>query len=244
MKRISALGFVTAAVTVCLAMASPATGAPLLLNGGFEAGFANWARADQLGSDGTFFQQSGTLSPINGDLVPAPSGGLNAAMSDGQGPGSHVLYQDFLVDSTSGTLSFDLFIGNRAGDFFTPSAATVGLDFSTPAINQQARVDILRSGTDPFSVASSDVLLNLYQSGVGDPAVSGYTTFSIDVSALLAANLGQTLRLRFAETDNLAPFQMGVDNVTFDSATPVPEPASLVLLGTGLVALRARRRRS
>ena len=54
-------------------------------------------------------------------------------------------------------LTFDLFIGNRAGAFFTPSPAS--LDFSTPVLNQQARVDILRVGTGPFSVSSSDVLL-------------------------------------------------------------------------------------
>jgi len=136
-------------------------------------------------------------------------------------------------------LSFDLFLGNRGGAFVTANPATVGLDFSTPALNQQARVDILRSSANPFSVAASDVLMNLYQSRPGDPLVSGYNTLSFNLSPLFAANAGATLRLRFAETDNLAQLQLGVDNVSLDA---VPEPAALVLLGTGLAALWIRRR--
>src|SRR6185369_1034687 len=97
-----------------------------------------------------------------GDPVPAPPGGATAAMSDAQGPGSHVLYQDIVIPAVvpSATLSFDVFVGNRANAFFTPST----LDFSTPALNQQARVDILAGGTDPFTVAG---LQNAFQTMVG-----------------------------------------------------------------------------
>jgi hypothetical protein len=73
--------------------------------------------------------------------------------------------------------------------------------------------------------------------------VFGYTNFTFDLSLLLAANAGQTLRLRFAEVDNIFPFQLGIDNVSLDQpAAVIPEPASLLLLGTGLVALTWRRR--
>ena len=74
--------------------------------------------------------------------------------------------------------------------------------------------------------------------GFSDPA--GYRTISTDLTALFAAHLGETLRVRFAETDNVAELQAGVDNV---SIVAVPEPASLMLLGTGLVALFVRRAR-
>jgi len=49
-----------------------------------------------VGSEGSFFSQSGSVSPINGDPVPPPEG-TKAAMTDAQGPGSHVLYQDFVA---------------------------------------------------------------------------------------------------------------------------------------------------
>jgi hypothetical protein len=89
--------------------------------------------------------QLGTLSPVNGDTVPAPPEGVRAAMSDAQGPGSHVLHQDVVIPPLvpSATLSFDLFVGNRDSAFFTTPAT---LDFSTPTLNQQARVDIHGGG--------------------------------------------------------------------------------------------------
>ncbi len=230
---------VTAITLILTAAAVHAT--PLITNGGFESGFAGWTRVDALGSDGTFFLQTGTTSPVNNDPVPPPPEGTQAAMSDGGAAGSHVLYQDFVVPSSAGSaaLSFDLFIGNRASDFFNPSPAS--LDFGINAFNQQARVDILLVGTDPLSVAGTDVLLNVFQTNPGDPLVSGYTTYTANLSSLLAAYAGQTLRLRFAETDNVFSFQLGVDNVNLT----VPEPTSILLLSTGLggLLLTTRRRK-
>ena len=157
-----------------------------------------------------------------------------AAMTDGQGPGAHALYQDFVVPASGGsaTLNFSLFVGNRADGFYTP--ATPSLDFSTPELNQQARVDIMRP-VDPFSVAAPDILLNVYQTSPGDALVSGYTALTADLTALFAAHPGETLRLRFAETDNVFMFQLGVDDVDLD-VVPVPEPALLLLMTAGMVA--------
>jgi len=228
-----------AVVIVCVATGN-AQAANVVNNGGFESGLSGWTRADQLGSDGTFAIQTGTASPVNGDTVPAPPEGLRAAMSDAQGPGSHVLYQDIVIPAVvpSATLSFDVFVGNRADAFRTPST----LDFSTPALNQQARVDILAGGTDPFTVAG---LQNAFQTMVGDPLVSGYTHHTVDVTSLLNAHLSQTLRLRFAEVDNVFTFQLGVDNVALDvgASQTVPEPASWVLMVTAGLALAWRQRR-
>ena len=151
--------------TLVCALSSPAM-AGLITNGGFESGFSSWTRTDQLGSEGTFALQTGTTSPVNGDPVPAPPGGTTAAMTDAQGPGSHVLSQSFTVSAPvlAAMLRFDVFVGNRAGMFVSPST----LDFSTPALNQQARVDILLGSAGAFSVLPADVLLNAFQTNPGD----------------------------------------------------------------------------
>ena len=76
---------------VCLVASGVANATPLILNGGFESGFTSWTRLNQLGSEGAFSLQTGTVSPVNGDPVPPPPGGMFAAMTDALGPGSHVL---------------------------------------------------------------------------------------------------------------------------------------------------------
>src|SRR6266446_2360442 len=227
-----------AAVLLGLAATSSVHAIPVIANGGFESGLTSWTRVDQLGSEGTFFSQSGTASPVNGALVPAPPEGTMAAMTDAQGPGSHVLYQDFAATAGGAALSFALFIGNRASleGGFPGFATPASLDFSTPTLNQQARVDIIKNTADPFSVAASDVLANLYQTKAGDPLVSGYNTVTTDITALLAAHVGETLRLRFEETDNVSTFQLGVDAVRFDQVQ-IPEPASILLFGAALALL-------
>ena len=209
------------------------TGAQLIKNGGFEdngGSFTSWTHVNESGGSGDWYIQSGTSSPISGFQVPPPPGPTHAAMTDTFGPGSHVLYQDFTipVDVTSGTLSFNQFIGNRAGAFYTPAS----LDFNGPP-NQQARVDIIKTSANVFSVAPSDVLLNIYQTKPGDPLVSGYTPQTTDLSSFLVTHAGQTVRLRFAEVDNQLFFQFGIDDVSLT----VKETGSVASGGYGGVAL-------
>ena len=188
----------------------------------------------------TFALQTGTTSPVNGDPVPPPPGGTTAAMSDAQGPGSHVLSQSFTVTAPvlAAMLRFDVFVGNRATAFFSPNT----LDFSTPTLNQQARVDILLGGAPAFSVLPADVLLNAFQTSPGDPLVSGYTHHTVDVTALINSHLGTPLTLRFAEADNVFTLQLGVDNVDIDVGA-VPEPSSWLLAFWALLAMGLVRRR-
>lgn len=235
----------TACVSAALACAlSAPVRAQLITNGGFESGLAGWTTADQVGSDGSFFAQTGTTSPLNGFAVPAPPEGTRAAMTDAGAGGSHVLYQDFTVPNnvTLGTVGFSLYLNNAAGAYFTPAH----LDWAATSqaggtiLNQQARVDIITTSADPFSVAGGSVLQNLFQTTALTPPVMGYNPFLIDITALLQAHLGETLRLRFAETDNVNFFNLGVDNV---SLTPEAGTLALLLVGGALVVSRSRRAR-
>lgn len=228
--------------TASALIALPCAAGELLINGGFEAGFTGWTRADQLGSEGTFALQTGTASPALGLPVPAPPGGSSAAMTDAEGPGSHVLYQDFTVPVAIGTnyvLSFSLYLNNYASTYYVPSPAT--LDFSTRALNQQFRADITSTSADPFSVDVGDILQTLYSTQPGDPPESGYNLISTDVTALLAAHTGQTLRLRFAEVDNVDIFNAGVDDVSLTDQAAVPEPSTIVA-GVGVAGILLVRR--
>ena len=159
-----------ALIAAVLAAGASTAKADLIVNGGFESGFTGWTVTNQAGGSGNWFIQSGTLSPTSGFTVPAPPGPTHAAMTDQPGPGSHALIQSFTVPVGSPTviLSFDWFVGNRAGAFATPNS----LDF-TVSPNQQARVDILTAGAGAFDLGAS-VVDNVFQTHVGDPLVSGY----------------------------------------------------------------------
>ena len=50
---------------------------------------------------------------------------------------------------------------------------------------------------------ANDIVQSIYLTQPADPLVSGYTTITADLSALFAANGGQTLRLRFAHVFNV-----------------------------------------
>jgi hypothetical protein len=228
-----------------LAGATPlATHADLLVNGGFETGFTGWTRGDSLGSDGSFHLQTGALSPVNGFPIPTPPEGLAAAMTDAFGPGSHVLYQDFLVPTpvTSAVLEFSMLINNGGDDFYSPST----LEFSGLDLNQQARVDVMLTSADPFSTEASDVLLNVYQTQPGDLLFSDYTTIQSDLTSLFQAHPGETLRLRFAEVDNVLFFNLGIDDVSLRVTHVVPEASTWlvmpVAIGLAAVSLRQRRK--
>src|SRR5687768_9055602 len=202
--------------------ASPVPGpgqSELVVNGSFETNdgvgtkvFAGWSSVSAAGGDQTGFRvQTGTVSPPVEFPAPAPPAGNFTAMSAQAGPGAHVLSQAITIPANSSAqLSFKLFVGNRAGANFSPPTLSHSGD-----ANQQFRMDIM-SPTAPVDDVGTGVLLNVYQTQPGDPLVFGaYITVTADLSAFS----GQTVVLRFAETDNQLWYNAGIDDVSVIATT-------------------------
>jgi Bacterial Ig-like domain (group 3)/Fibronectin type III domain len=200
-----------ALVLACSALAFSASAYELVNNSSFETNggagsgtFASWSTFDQAGSQGGFKVQTGTTAPLTPFTVPPPPGGSFTAMSDQPGPGGHVLYQDVAIPAgVTANLSARIFVLNETAEFSTPAS----LDY-TVVPNQQARFDIV-SPASPIQ-DTAGVLQNLYKTQVGDAPMAAYTTINANVSAYA----GQTIRLRFAESDNIQGLNFGVDLVS------------------------------
>jgi hypothetical protein len=238
--KLNLLRAVCPAVLIAASAGGSARAASILLNGGFESGFANWTLVDEPGGALAGWQiQTGTLSPVNLITVPAPPQGTHAAMTDAGGAGSHALLQSFTVaPGFLTTLSFNLFVGNRAA-FFNPAS----LDFNTIP-NQQVRIDILTGAT----TAANAFSLSAVADNVLDPTAdtAAYVPYSFDITSVVGA--GGTFTLRFAEVDNQNIFNLGVDNVAIVTGPlGVPEPASqlpVAIVVALLIFLAAMQRRA
>jgi hypothetical protein len=208
---------------VCLFAAHAALAASpnLVVNGGFEqnggAGtdvLTGWTTLNS-GSGGWFAQTGMFAQPktygCTDESVDPPPEGTFAAMTTMSFSGSHILYQDIAIPHDAGTvtLSFDLFLFSESRYH-----AAADLDYHGPE-NTQFRVDIM-DPTAPVTDVGSGVWLPLYQSRTGDSQYAPYHTYIYDISAFA----GKTIRLRFAEVDNVSCLNAGVDDVQITVAPP------------------------
>jgi hypothetical protein len=218
--------------------ATQATAGELLVNGGFETGtFAGWTVTDLAGSFGGssfFIDTPGTTTPLSGNATSAVgSGGLFYAVSDQDGPGTHVLSQSFSWNKV-GTLnlSFAMFANDHDGGPFDAG----GLDH-TLGPNQHVRVDILTAAASVFDTGAGvvqSIIAPMVDPQANNP--NPFTNYAFDLSGLAAGSY----QLRFGEVDNQLYLNMGVDNV---SLTQVPAPGTLALFGLTLGILGFLRRR-
>jgi MYXO-CTERM domain-containing protein len=228
----------TSALLLLAGGISTSSAAQLLTNGNFETGdFTGWTSNVQAGSSGSrFIDTPGTTSPSSGSATPANAGGGSFyVVTDQGGPGSYSLIQSFTIPSTPSSviLSFEMFNQTSVG-----SANAGTLDYAGSA-NQHARVDILSAAALPFETGAG-VLQNYYLGNDGAIPRPSYTSYSFDITSLVSTP--GTYQLRFAQVDNQGIFQQGIDNVSINFTTAVPEPSAALLGGLALAGMLRRRR--
>lgn len=197
--------------------------AQAVVNGGFETGdFQGWTVFQQPGSGGNWFVYSGNSVPG----LPSPPVGNFAANTEQGAPSSQILFQDIFVPVGAEALCSVIVYYNSSEDFVIGPGLAYALD-----ANQQARIDIISTDADPFTVAAG-VFLNIFQTLPGDPQQLGYTTLNFDLSPFA----GDTVRFRAAEVDNLGEFNFAIDELTCGGG--VITPTEIPTLGEwGMMAM-------
>lgn len=210
---------VGAAIAALTAVPTGAWGATVV-NGDFETGtLTGWTQVNNPLGNGEWRVYSGS----SGELP--PPAGIYAAASFQDYVGSHILYQDVALEPYySHQLSLIAYYRTE-GPMVTPQPNTLssGNNEKGPPENEQYRIDIMNPAAPIDSVDPANILATLLATKTGDPSELGPTTFSADLTPFA----GQTVRLRLAEVDNIAPLRAGVDSVSILS-TP---PSNVVVLG-------------
>jgi hypothetical protein len=207
-----------AAVTAAFAMALLALGAAgaaanTVVNGDFEAGdFEGWSLVNEPQPEtGTWLVYRADEGPI----LPPPQGEF-AAVTEQEGPGTHILYQDVPIEAGQPYLSMTVYYDSE-GPLTVPSPDTLEAAEGGDG-NQQYRIDVVDPAAPLESVEPTDIFATVFRTLEGDPTFISPRRVGVDLSALV----GQTVRLRLAEVDNLGFFNAAVDSV---ETGPIPPPS-------------------
>lgn len=171
----------------------------LLVNGGFETGdFFGWTVVnDDPEGHGRVEINNGTLDTgVGGDPF-APIEGQVDAVLHGFGTSIKQIHQFFVVPTgiTSASLSWSDRLVNEAVDFVDP--------------DQEFRVQI--------EDVDGNLLQEVFSTNPGDLlSQTGPNSRAFDITALLLAQQGQTLRVSFIEEDSSAFFSAWIDSVSLN----------------------------
>lgn len=206
------------AIAAVMAMALLTVGAAgaaanTVVNGDFETGdFEGWTVVNEpQPPTGDWFVYRAEEGPFQ----PPPQGEFAAITSQGS-PGTHILYQDVPIEAGQPYLSMTVYYDSN-GPITIPNPDTLEAGEAGDG-NQQYRIEVMDPSAPLESVASPDILRTVFRTVEGDPSSMGPSKVGVDLSGFV----GQTVRLRLAEVDDLGEFYAGVDSV---STGPVPPPA-------------------
>lgn len=198
-----------AAGAALLLFAAVALAGSSFKNGNFETGdFSKWSTS-QTGA-GNWFVSNKRVTPLGFNGWAGPAEKEYAAITDQLAPSANVLYRTIHIGSKTTRLSMIVYYKNRAGIFCNPSTNT--LDETYPGCFQMYTVDILRNGSDPFSIDPADVLKTIFRTSASSPNSMDFTKFTVSL-----AGLSGDVILRFGEVDNVGPLNASVDNVTVNN---------------------------
>jgi hypothetical protein len=216
-----AVQFFLAALAASLLVGGTA-GAATVVNGDFETGnLSGWTQSNNPSGEsqtGEWITYTGAFGGEIGGELPPPPAGSYAALTVQGGPGQHILYQDVSLEPYFSHQLTLVAYYDSANTLVTPQPNTLspGESEGGPPENQQYRIDVMKPTAAIESVETGDILATVFATKSGDPTSMAPTTFTADLSPFA----GQTVRLRFAEVDNIGELNAGVDAVAIQSTPP------------------------
>lgn len=182
------MSFRSVAVALTSALVLSATvpaSAAIVKNGNFESGkLTGWKQEHNFGGRWKVFEDGDSSC---GQLLSTIAGTYSAVTDQGD-PSRQVLYQDVqLPDARRLTLKLKL-------AYLSAAPINAAGSLSGNVSNQQLRVDVLRAGSSPFTMAPSKILATPFATQDGDFASVGPTSVEANLSKLR----GQEVRLRIA----------------------------------------------